>query len=70
MDVTHLWQDGWAHLAAIIDCHDREVIAYEFALRSRAKEAERAVEAACLARFGTLRPVGAPVCLATIRIAG
>ena len=63
MDVTHLpcGQDGWAHLAAIIDCHDREVIAYEFALRSRAKEAERAVEAACLARFGTLRPVGAPV---------
>src|SRR5690349_18920170 len=26
-----------------------------------AKEAERGVEAACLARFGTLRPVGAPV---------
>ena len=63
MDVTHIpcGQDGWAHLAAVIDCHDREVIGYEFALRSRAKEAERAVEAACLARFGTLRPVGAPV---------
>ena len=53
--------DGWGHLAAVIDCHDREVIGYEFALRSRAKEAERAVEAACLARFGTLRPIGAPV---------
>jgi putative transposase len=37
------------------------VIGYEFALRSRAKEAERAVEAACLPRFGTLRPRGAPV---------
>jgi putative transposase len=63
MDVTHIpcGHDGWAHLAAVIDCHDREVIGYEFALRSRAKEAERAVEAACLARFGTLRPVGAPV---------
>ena len=63
MDVTHIacGQDGWAHLAAVIDCHDREIIGYEFALRSRAKEAERAVEAACLARFGTLRPVGAPV---------
>lgn len=63
MDVTHIpcGQDGWAHLAAVIDCHDREVIGYEFALRSRAKEAERAVEAACLARFGTLRPMGAPV---------
>ncbi len=63
MDVTHIpcGHDGWAHLAAVIDCHDRELIGYEFALRSRAKEAERAVEAACLARFGTLRPVGAPV---------
>jgi putative transposase len=63
MDVTHIpcGQDGWAHLAAVIDCHDREVIGYEFALRGRAKEAERAIEAACLARFGTLRPPAAPV---------
>ena len=63
MDVTHIpcGQDGWAHLAAVIDCHDREIIGYEFALRSRAKEAERAVETACLQRFGTLRPVDAPV---------
>ncbi|MDH4343175.1 MAG: IS3 family transposase, partial [Nitrospira sp.] len=63
MDVTHLpcGQDGWAHLAAVIDCHDREIVGYEFALRSRAQEAERAVEAACLQRFGTLRPANAPV---------
>jgi putative transposase len=63
MDVTHIpcGQDGWAHLAAVIDCHDRELIGYEFARRSRAQEAERAVEAACLARYGTLRPAGAPV---------
>ena len=63
MDVTHIpcGQDGWGHLAAVIDCHDRELIGYEFALRSRANEAERAVEAACLQRFGTLRPVNAPV---------
>jgi putative transposase len=62
-DLTHIpcGHDGWGHLAAVIDCHDREVIGYEFALRSRAKEAERAVEAACLVRFGTVRPVGAPV---------
>ena len=62
MDVTHIpcGHDGWAHLAAVIDCHDREVIGYEFALRSRAQEAERAIEAACLQRFGTLRPVGGP----------
>ena len=31
---------------------------FEFALRGRAKEAERALEEACLARFGTLRPNG------------
>jgi putative transposase len=40
----------------VIDCHDREVNGFEFALRGRAKEAERALEEACLARFGTLRP--------------
>ncbi|MDR4479738.1 MAG: IS3 family transposase [Nitrospira sp.] len=60
LDVTHIpcGHDGWAHLAAVNDCHDRELIGYEFALRSRVKEAERAVEAACLQRFGTLRPIG------------
>jgi putative transposase len=60
MDVTHIpcGTDGWAHLAAVIDCHDREIIGYELALRSRAKEAERALEDACLQRFGTLRPRG------------
>ena len=59
MDVTHVpcGQDGWGHLTAVIDCHDREIIGYEFALRGRAKEAERALESACLARFGTLRPI-------------
>ena len=61
MDVTHIscGRDGWGHLAAVIDCHDREIVGYEFALRGRAKEAERALEAACLERFGTLRPGGA-----------
>ena len=60
MDVTHIpcGADGWAHLAAVIDGHDRELIGNEFAVRSRAKEAERALEAAGLARFGTLRPAG------------
>src|SRR5262245_47087151 len=61
MDLTHIYcgVDGWGHLAAIIDCHDREIVGYEFALRGRAQEAERALEQACLARFGTLRPSGA-----------
>jgi putative transposase len=62
MDVTHVpcGADGWGHLTAVIDCHDREVTGYEFALRGRAKEAERALAAACIKRFGTLRPDGAP----------
>jgi putative transposase len=61
MDLTHIpcGADGWGHLTAVIDCHDREVTGYEFALRGRAKEAERALEEACRARFGTLRPDGA-----------
>lgn len=61
MDVTHIdcGADGWGHLAAVIDCHDRQIVGFEFALRARAKEAERALEEACLNRFGTLRPSGA-----------
>jgi putative transposase len=61
MDMTHVdcGRDGWAHLVGVIDCHDRELLGWEFALRGRAKEAERAIEEACIARFGTLRPLGA-----------
>ena len=60
MDLTHIpcGKDGWAHFVGIIDCHDRELIGHEFALRGRAKEAERALEAACIRRFGALRPKG------------
>ncbi len=60
MDVTHIpvGGDGWAHLTAVIDCYDREIVGWEFALRGRANEAERALEATCLHRFGTIRPVG------------
>ena len=60
MDVTHVscGADGWGHLTAVIDCHDRKVTGYEFALRGRAREAEWALEEACLARFGTVRPEG------------
>ncbi len=57
-DITHIQcgADGWGHLVAVIDCCDRELIGFEFALRGRAREAERALENACLNRFGTLRP--------------
>jgi putative transposase len=64
MDLTHVLcgTDGWAHFVGVIDCHDRELVGWEFALRGRAKEAERAIEEACIKRFGTLRPQGrAPV---------
>lgn len=60
MDITHVYcgTDGWGHLVAVIDCHDREIVGWEFALRGRAQEAERALEMACLARFGTVQPSG------------
>lgn len=60
VDATHIdcGADGCGHLVAVIDCYDRELIGWEFALRGRANEAERALEMACLARFGTLRPCG------------
>jgi transposase InsO family protein len=41
-----------------VDCYDREIVGWEFAVRGRAKEAARALEMACLTRFGTLRPSG------------
>ncbi len=60
LDATHVdcGADGWGHLVAVIDCYDREIVGWEFALRGRANEAERALDMACLARFGTLRPQG------------
>jgi putative transposase len=60
LDATHIdcGADGWGHLVAVIDYYDREIVGWEFALRGRANEAERALEMACLTRFGTLRPHG------------
>jgi putative transposase len=60
LDATHIdcGADGWGHLVAVIDGYDREIVGWECALRGRANEAERALEMACLARFGTLRPCG------------
>lgn len=50
MDMTNVayGRVGWAHLVAVIDCHERELIGWEFALRGQAKEAERAIEEACI----------------------
>lgn len=60
MDVTHFpcGRDGLGHLVAVIDCFNREIIGYELSTRSRANEAERALETACINRFGTIRPMG------------
>jgi len=48
IDLTHVYcgEDGWGHLAAIIDCCDREIVGWQFSLRGRAREAERALECA------------------------
>ena len=58
MDLTQVYcgADGWAHLAAVIDCHDREIVGDEFAPRGRAREAERALEDGFLKRFGMVFP--------------
>jgi putative transposase len=60
IDLTHVYcrTDGWGHLAAIIDCHDCEIVGWEFSLPGRAREAKRTLEEACLQHFGTLRPDG------------
>ena len=66
-DAYSLQPDGWAHLAAVIDCHDQGSDWVRVRLAESGEGgAERAVEAACLARFGTLRPVGAPVLRVTM----
>src|SRR5664279_4185621 len=39
MDVTHVHcgADGWGHLVAVIDCHDRKIVGYEFSLRGESE---------------------------------
>ncbi|GJL67422.1 MAG: hypothetical protein NPIRA06_00570 [Nitrospirales bacterium] len=56
MNVKHIpfRQNGWGHLTAAIDCHDCQIMGNGFALRGRAKQAERTFEAACLPRLRTL----------------
>jgi hypothetical protein len=39
-----------------LDCQDPDIAGNAFAWRGRAKEAEPSIEAACLARFVTIRP--------------
>ena len=60
MDVTHIscGADGWGHLTAVIDCHDREVTGYEFALRGRCQGSRAGARGGLPGAFGTLRPEG------------
>ena len=47
-------KDGWCVFVSVIDCCTREVLGHSLELTGRAKTAERALEEALLARFGTL----------------
>jgi hypothetical protein len=42
IDMAHIGcgRDGWAHRVAVIDCHDRDIIGWELALRGRTNDAE------------------------------
>jgi len=48
-------RDGWCVFVPVIDCCTREILGHALELTGRAKTAERALEEALLARFGTLR---------------
>jgi putative transposase len=48
-------KDGWCVFVPVIDCCTREILGHALELTGRAKTAERALEEALLARFGTLR---------------
>lgn len=58
--LVHCGRDGWCVFVPVIDCCTREVLGHAVERTGRAKTAERALEEALLARFGTLRsaPLG------------
>jgi putative transposase len=58
IDMTSTWceQDGWLGIFAIIDCHDREIVAIHVSKHGRATEAQQTLEAACIHRFGLAYP--------------
>jgi putative transposase len=53
--LIHCGRDGWCVFVPVIDCCTREVLGHALERMGRAKTAERALEEALLARFGTLR---------------
>ncbi len=60
LDLTHIpgGEDGRRHLTSVSDCHVREILVLDFALRGRTREANLALEADFVARFWTFRPLG------------
>ena len=53
--LIHCGRDGWCVFVPLIDCCTREVLGHALERTGKAKTAERALEEALLARFGTLR---------------
>lgn len=53
IDATSLWtKSGWVGVMAVIDCCTRKLVGVEVSRRGRAREAEQALEMACLQEFG------------------
>lgn len=53
--MIHCGKDGWCVFVPVIDCCTREILGHALEFTGKAKTAERALEEALLARFGTLR---------------
>jgi len=64
-DMAHLFcgQEGWCHLALVIDCGDRELIGWRLSRSGKASIAEAALEDALIQRFGLLRKAPRPLTL-------
>jgi putative transposase len=64
-DMAHLFcgQEGWCHLALVIDCGDRELLGWRLSHSGKATIAEAALEDALIQRFGLLRKAPRPLAL-------
>ena len=64
-DLCRVWtsRDGWASLALVIDCHNRELIGWHLSRNGRAQMASSALEQALINRFGALGRVTSPLTL-------
>ena len=55
-DLCRIWagQDGWSHLALVIDCHTRELLGWHLSHSGKSQTAESALEQALINHFGCL----------------